>query len=63
MKATVLMNLHRIMLSEKKPFPNGYILYNSVYFTFWNDKISKIEKWMVDAKGKRMNGMGKWAWL
>lgn len=46
------------MLSEK-PKPNGYILYDSVYITLWNDKIIQVEKWIVAGGVKEWMRMGE----
>lgn len=37
------MNLQGIMLSDKKLIPKTYVLYDSVYKTFQNDKILEME--------------------
>lgn len=44
------INKNIFMLSEKKPVPNGYILYDSIYS--WNDKFIEIENKLMVAEVK-----------
>ena len=42
----------------KKPISNGYILYDSIYVTFSNDKIIEVENRLVVTRGQGRGWVG-----
>lgn len=51
------MNLYGLILSQKKPVRKGYILYDSIYITFFKRQNFRNEEPISGCQGLGMEGM------